>query len=552
MSKTMSAKAAKRGRGASVAPGSPLAGTGTLVRFYLRKDRIKLPSWVGGFALFVFYIGAALPALAPEKADLAALTPLFSQPVGRMFTGPAFGMDAPTYERFFAAGYAPFLFLLAALMSILLVTRHTRAEEQSGRAELVRAGVTGRHSALTAALVVAAITNALVCAVVTLASLAVGFGGAGTVLVGVGTALTGMAFAGITAVSVQLSENSRSAAGLAGVVLGISFLLRALGDMAGVGGTALSWTSPLGWAAQTAPFVHDRWAPLALLVILAAGGIVGGFRLQSSRDFGAGLVAPRPGPDVAGPLLRGPVGLAARLQRGALWGWGVGIVALGTVDGAFTQEMLGAAEDMPPAFAEVFGTEELLDGYVAFLGAFIAILVAAYGVYAMQSARSEESSGRADLVLVTGVSRVRWLGSHVLVVAGGIVGVVVVSSLGTALAAAVVTGDSGLVVKVIAAHLAVLPVPLCVLGVCVAVFGWIPRAMAPVGWALVALIAVVTMFAEMLELPLWLRTLSPLYHLAGDPGEGVAVVPYIVVTVGAVIGVMVGLVGFRRREVSTA
>lgn len=526
-----------------------LAGAGTLTRFFLRKDRVKLPAWVAGLGLLVAYIGAALPTLAPEEQDLAALTPLFTQPVGRMFTGPAFGMDAPTYERFFAAGYAPYLFLLAALMSIMLVIRHTRVEEQTGRSELLRANVTGRHAGLTAALLVAAITNAVGFMVVTAISLAFGFALVGSVLIGMGTALTGMAFAGVAAVAAQLSANSRAAAGLAGLVLGVSFVLRALGDMAAVGGSALSWASPLGWAAQSAPYVHDRWAPLALLVLLAWVAIAAAYVLQGRRDFGASLVAPRPGPAAAGPLLAGPLGLAARLQRGALWGWGVGIVALGVIDGAFTQEMLGAADDMPAAFGEIFGSDALLDGYVSFLGAFVAILVAAYSVYAMQSVRDEESSGRAELVLATDVSRVRWLGSHAVIVACGVVGIVVVAGLGTALAAATVTGDAGLILGVVAAHVALLPAPLLILGAVVLLFGWAPRLMAPVGWVLVALTAVVTLFADMLDLPGWVRMFSPIHHLADVPVESFAPGPFVAVTAVAVVVAGLGLLGFRRREV---
>ncbi|WEV77063.1 hypothetical protein O9K63_10715 [Janibacter cremeus] len=104
---------------ATRAPSTPsahrttFAGTATLVRLGLRRDRVKLPAWVGGLGIFVLYIGNALPLLAPTQEDLAALVPMFTQPVGRMFTGPAFGMDDPTYERFFAAGYTPYLFLLA-------------------------------------------------------------------------------------------------------------------------------------------------------------------------------------------------------------------------------------------------------------------------------------------------------------------------------------------------------------------------------------------------------------------------------------------------------
>src|SRR5699024_11423249 len=67
--------------------------------------------------------------------------------------------------------------------------------------------------------------------------------------------------------------------------------------------------------------------------------------------------------------------------------------------------------------------------------------------------------------------------------------------------------------------LALLPAPLLILAVCVALFGVAPRLTALVGWALVALTAIVTMFADLLDLPGWLRAVSPLYHLAEVPVE---------------------------------
>src|SRR5699024_9948986 len=128
------------------------------------------------------------------------------------------GMEDPTYERFFAAGYVPYLVLLAALMNIMLIARHTRLEEQTGRSELVRANVTGRHAPLTAALVVAVVANLAATVVVAAMAVAYGFAPTGSWLVGAQTGLVGMAFAGLTAVTVQLSENSRAAAGMAGIV----------------------------------------------------------------------------------------------------------------------------------------------------------------------------------------------------------------------------------------------------------------------------------------------------------------------------------------------
>lgn len=527
----------------------PLTGTGSLVRFMLRRDRVRLPAWVAGHGLFVLYIAAALPQLAPTEDDLEAVVPLLQQPVGRMFTGPALGMDAPTYERFFAAGYAPYLFLISALMGILLVNRHTRAEEQSGRAELVRANVTGRDAQLTAALTVAAIAGAAAAVVVAGLAMAVGFAPTGSLLIGLATGLVGMAFAGITALTAQVFESPRAAAGTAGAVLGAAFMLRALGDMAAVGGTALSWTSPLGWAAQTGPYVLDRWWPLLLLAGLAAVTAATAYALQRRRDLGAGLMAERPGPADAAPSLGSPLGLAARLQRGSVLGWGVAIVLLGAVDGAFTQTMIDSAGDLPPAVQDMFGMEALVSGYLAFLAVFSGYLTTAYVVYAVQSIRTEEVRGRAEAVLATPTSRTGWAGSHLLVVAAGAAAILIVSGVGTGLAAAAVTGDGSLVGELVVAHLNMLPAVLVVLALCAVLYGWAPTLLAPVGWGLVALIVFVGNFGALLDLPDWLQDISPLSHPAQLPVEEFTLLPLLVLGAITVVGVALGLLGLRRRQI---
>src|SRR5699024_5651698 len=152
----------------------------------------------------------------------------------------------------------------------------------------------------------------------------------------------GLSFAGIGAITAQLSEFSRGAAGMAGVVLGAAFVVRMGGDMVEVGGSALSWFSPLAWAQQSAPFVYDRWwvlvLPLAVFVVTAAVG----YNLLARRDLGASLIAVRPGRSRARPVLGTPAGLAFRLQRGSIVGWGVALLLAGIVDGAFAQSMVEA------------------------------------------------------------------------------------------------------------------------------------------------------------------------------------------------------------------
>lgn len=541
---------ARRGLTQSRRGSSSVTGTWALVRFFLRRDRIKLPGWIAGLALFVVYVATAVPQIAPTPAELVGTAMLFESPVARMWVGPAYGMDAVSYERFFSGGYALYLYLLGALMNLLLITRHTRGEEQSGRAEVVRANVVGRHAPLTAALIVAAISNLVAIAVTTALLIGVDYAVTGSVLIGLTLGLTGMAFAAVAAVAVQLTENSRSAAGLTGVVIGVAFMVRALGDMMAVGGSALSWFSPLGWALQTAPYVLDRFWPLALLAVLTGVGIAAGYALQARRDFGAAMLPVRRGRTSARPSLGTPVGLAWRLQRGGLIGWGVAIVALAGLDGGFGQAMLDAALDMPELLLQVFGgVAGLADGYLAFLAEFSGYLCVAYVVFAVQGLLVEELHGRAELVLATPTSRASWAGSHLLVIMMNVVLIMLLSGLAAGVAFAAATGDWSVVGLSVAAHLNLVPGILVFVAVLALLFGWAPRLLVPLGWALAGVIFFLGVFAQLMNFPEWVLNLSPLRQPAKIPVEQFALRPIVVLLAITVLAMAVGLAGLRRRQV---
>ena len=54
--------------------------------------------------------------------------------------------------------------------------------------------------------------------------------------------------------------------------------------------------------------------------LLPVGDVATAYAVFGRRDFAAGLLADRPGPERAGPALRGSLGLAWRLQRGSVIG----------------------------------------------------------------------------------------------------------------------------------------------------------------------------------------------------------------------------------------
>lgn len=523
-------------------------GLQTLVRFMLRRDKVRLPAWVGGTGLFVVYLCTAIPTAYPSEEDLANALELFGGPMGRMLIGPGYGFDAPTHERFIANGYGLYLFILAALMSILLVVRHTRAEEQSGREELVRANVVGRRASLTAALIIALIANLGAGLAIVFVMVAVGgFGFAGSLLLAASTTATGLAFAGVTAITVQLTEYSRSAASLAGMVLGAAFVLRAGGDMVRTGGSALSWLSPLAWGQQTAPFVLDRWWPLLFPMALACVTAAVGYALSTRRDLGAGLMAVRPGAASAHPWLGTTWGLALRLQQNSILGWTIALAISGLVFGAFADSMLDAGTEMPEVFAEVFAADDLLDGYIAYMATFMAYLISVFSVLAVQDLRSDEISGRSEPLLAMPVSRTAWLATYTTVAAAAVILMAAASGIASGIGTAIVTGQSNYIGEVTLAHLNQVPAILVVLGVATLCFGLLPRAIA-VTWVIVGYGLIAGTFGQILDLPRIALDLSPFAHPTRLPIESFRSAPLVALTVLAVAIWTIGLAAFRRRD----
>ena len=527
-----------------------MTGTATLLRFLLRRDRVWLSLWLAGITAMAFYVAHAVQTVASDTTELAELGALIDDPVGRMMTGPGFGLDEPTFERFFSAGYVLFIYLLIALMSQFLVVRHTRAEEQAGRAELIRSNVTGHHAPLSAALLLALAANLLLGVLVAVAAISAGFALTGSVLVALGGVLTGCLFATVAAVTAQLTEHSRGANALAGAVLALAYVIRMGGDMPEPGGSGLSWFSPLAWPQQTAPYVLDRWWPLLPLllgtVLLAALA----YRLSLRRDIGAGLLPVRPGRPEAPPRLGTPVGVAHRTLRGTLRAWAIGLFLAGLMFGAYADALIDAADSLPPEIRMIMPGEDLMLGYLAYMALFTALFVAATGVTAIQQLRTEENRGRVGLLLSAPLGRATCLGAHLLVLFLGLALILVLTGLGTALGATVVLGHGEHFADILLASVHQVPAVLALVGLVVALFGWLPRAAGPVGWLLVVFALVMENFGGMLDFPDLLLDLSLFHHLSAYPVDDVAWGPVLVLSAIGLAGLALGMLGWRYREVN--
>ena len=81
-----------------------LAGTTTMVRFALRRDRARLVGWAIGLGGFMAYATTVLPTVYDTDEDLRSATELYADPVGRMLIGPGYGFDAEFRSGQFMGG----------------------------------------------------------------------------------------------------------------------------------------------------------------------------------------------------------------------------------------------------------------------------------------------------------------------------------------------------------------------------------------------------------------------------------------------------------------
>jgi ABC-2 type transport system permease protein len=532
---------------------SALAGGGDLVRLALRRDRVRLAVWVLALTSLTLGTAAAFVELYPTEASRLQLSlGVATNPALLALVGPLF--DPRSVGGLVAWRLGGLGAVLVALMSMFAVVRHTRAEEEAGRLELVGAGVVGRRAPLTAALLVATGAALLVGLVAAAGLVAVGLPVRGSLALGLALASAGWMFAAVAAVVAQLTEGARAATGLGATVLGGSFVLRAIGDAAGDGGLRiLSWLSPIGWTQQVRPFAGERWWVFGLAGAVVASFVAVAYVLVARRDVGAGLLAAPLGPSSAPPRLRSPLALAWRLQRGALAGWTAGFLAFGAALGSIA---LGIGDLLKgnPQLEEMLGAmgmvrEKMSDTFLATLFAQMGVLAAAYGVQATLRLRSEETTQRAEPVLATGTTRMGWASSHLVIAVAGTAVVLVASGVGAGVAHGLRTGDvGGQLPRLVAAAVAQLPAALVMTGLAAALFGFVPR-FTSAAWGLLVLFLVVQQLGPMLRLDQLVMDLSPFSHAPQLPGGELSLAPVAGLTGVALLLSGVGLAAFDRRDV---
>ncbi|MFC1407912.1 ABC transporter permease [Streptacidiphilus sp. N1-12] len=514
---------------------SRLTGTATLLRLALRRDRVMLPVWlyasVGSLAATAVSFRRLYPTPASQQEFAATVnaTDSLRAVYGSVHSGSIGGLTA---WRMGTLGG-----VVVALMSFLLVIRHSRAEEEAGRLELLGAGATGRTAPPAAAVSTALLGNTLVGLLMPLVLISLGEPAAGSFAFGLAVACCGLVFTGTAAVAAQVFETGRAANGTCGALLGLAFLLRAADPS----------LSPLGWIEEVHAYGGDRWWTLAPPLAAATAQLALASALVARRDLGAGLLPQRPGPARAADRLRSPAALAWRLQRGTLLGWSLGFLTAGTVFGGLAggvRSLVGGSTQMLQVMQRLGGRPGVTDSYLATMAGLLGMAAAVYAVQAVLRLRSEEAEGRAEPLLATPVSRLRWAAGHLLHPSLGSLALLLAGGLGLSAGAAL----SGVprTAHLLGGTLAQAPAAWLAAAVALALIGLAPTR-TPLAWGLLGAALLISFVGPALNAGQWLLDLSPFTHV---PAFSVRAEPLLWLTALTAALTLTGLTALQRRDLT--
>ena len=486
-----------------------LTGAGELLRQALRRDRIVAPTSISLFVLMAYASAFATESLYHSTAAQLKAVALINGQLGILaLYGPIetnAGVGALAMSKMTVL-YA----LFAAGVFVMLVRRHTRAEEESGRAELLAGTSVGRNAPLFAAIIESAglaVALGLLCG---LAAVVGGLPMEGSIYFGLSWIGTGLVATGIAAVCCQLSTSARTCAVAAAGALGGLFLIRAVGDATSL--HWLDWFSPLGWNVQLHAWSQPRTWVVGLYLVLAAALLAGAQWLRAHRDLNGGLFAPRAGAADGSPWLRGPQSLELKVHRTMLAGWSVAVLASCAFFGAITPALNGVLKSI--------GGERLtrdLGGslMVAILSEF-AVIVSCFAVIVVAHVSADELDGRAELVFAAAQSRTRWFAACAGIAVGGTAWLMLLAGLGMCTGYGLANGADP--IQGLTGALVWIPAILIVCGLCLATMAVRP-SWTPAAWGWPLGLWVLSVVPPLFKAPVWIAGLSPYDHVPKIPTQ---------------------------------
>ena len=536
--------------------------TGRLVRFMLRRERIISAVWIVILVLFSMAIAPGMSDMfdAEARKNFAAS---YDNPVMIAMMGPVYGADNYTSGAMYSGMMLLWVILAVAAMNVFLVVRHTRADEEKGRAEVIRSLPTGRLSILNAVMITAVIVNTILALLTGLAIAATNVPSmdfAGSMLYGLVLGVSGLVFAALAAVFCQLSSGRSGAAGLSFLVLGIAYMIRAAGDMYSMNG--LSCISPLGLAQRSQVYVENHLWPTVILLVEAIVLTAVAYKLNSIRDTDQGFIPTRPGRKEANAGLLSSFGLSLRLLRNTMLTWLIVMLLLGASYGSILgniYDFVGDSPDymlilgVPKTLVDTLSPAEMGGMVSKYFGVFVASMMSLVCLIplliAMMKPRNEEKDGRTEHILSRVVTRTEYLAGYAVISFAASVILQCATAIGLYGAASASGLNPFSLGELIKANLAYVPAQWTMISVAILLIGIAPKSAGAV-WGYFGFVFFASFMGEVIGLPEWLMGLSPMKYIPRIPFAELTFAPLAILTAIAAVLAVAGFIFYQKRDVT--
>ncbi|MDL2302244.1 hypothetical protein LJC58_07810 [Lachnospiraceae bacterium OttesenSCG-928-D06] len=504
--------------------------------------------WVLSLVLFTVAIAAYYPTLFPNETTMISMAEMLKSPAMVGMMGPVYGGDTPTVAMLFSQEMSIWIYITVAVMNIFFVNRHTRGDEELGRLLMFRALPVGKFTGAASVMCSVVVLNGVIAVLSTIFVTAVHMDGSnlnGVFAYTLAIFGVGMFFAALTLFLAQLFHTSRGVTGAAFAVMGLSYILRGIGD---IQDNALSFISPLGLGLRTFAFYENNFWCVAVLILESVIITIFAFLILRIRDHGEGIVPMRKGRLFASRFLRSPLGLAWRLTKNSALIWCAAVFVIGAMYGMLfsdIEEFVGQNEYYEQIISggvDVAGS--MIDNFAAFLFIIMALISVIPVIHIAGKIHAEEKRGWLEAVLVRGVSRTRMYGSYIFIGILEAVAVQFCAALG------VFAPSKGLVVfeDMLKASFAYIPALLFMLGLVVFLVGLLPQLTSLI-WVVYGYSAFAAIFLRLFDLPNWLCRLSPFGNVPQLPAEEFLVTPLLILTILATVLTALGMFGFSKRDI---
>jgi len=577
-----------------------------LTKFMLKRERTTSIAWivtmVGLNLVILLLMGLSL---MPDAESIAEFMSMMSNPALLAMVGPVYSMDVATMGALYTLMMFVFMGITMGIMNIFLIVRHTRADEEAGRYEVLRSLPCGRLANVNAAMLTAIVVNVAAAALFTL-TMWLGMSIIGdthmyyeewemiaatnpwwdisaALLWGATLGAIGLAFAAVAALFSQLSSNSRGALSYSFIVMGLFYFLRAGADMNPEDMGLLAFFSPLGLMSRTWVYIHNIWWPLFVVLGIAGAFTALAYWTCSIRDIDQGIIPSRPGKAHGGIFLKSAFGLNFRLLRTSIIAWILVLFVTGLSYSTVLQDIdtfvAGSDAYRQMLLAPIPGLLEQIETYnmtteqiaaqmntvlnalgyniiqmfANMIGFVMAMVATVPVVLFILKAKGEEKNIRSELLFATPVSKIKYLVGFAAIAFVSAVLIQVAQALGLfSLAQSALENPADLPLSfLLQSALMYVPAMWVMGGIAVLVVGLFPRHTGWI-WAYFGFTFFAMLYGRMLPGLNWIANLTPFGWVPQLPMDEIN---WLVMAIMSVIGLgltAAGVFFYRRRDINVA